>query len=153
MSDTFLASLHALWRTERIIADIKLRHLLGRIGLGALAIVSAAFGLAMLEFAGYLLLLQSWNAVAASTILGLLNFALTLVLIFISAKLSAARELELAIDVQKIAIRNLQKEANLQINRYPLASLLPVLLPSIIDLVLRHLRKDNAGTTPAAPTS
>jgi hypothetical protein len=41
------------WHTDRIIADIRLRRLLIGMGIRALATLITAFGLLMLQLAGY----------------------------------------------------------------------------------------------------
>ena len=63
-TDTAIGHLRALWRTERIIADIRLKHLLGSFGLKAVAALFAVCGLLLLELAGYFALVQIWSAIA-----------------------------------------------------------------------------------------
>ena len=52
-TENVVKHVRALWRTDRIIADIKLRHLLMGLGLRAFAALIAAFGLLMLELSAY----------------------------------------------------------------------------------------------------
>ena len=52
-TDNVVKHLRALWRTDRIIADIRLRQMLTSLGLRAFAALIAAFGLLMLELAAY----------------------------------------------------------------------------------------------------
>jgi hypothetical protein len=52
-TENVVKHLRALWRTDRIIADIRLRHLLVGLGLRAFAALIAAFGLLMLELSAY----------------------------------------------------------------------------------------------------
>jgi hypothetical protein len=54
------------WRTDRIIADIRLRHLLIGMGIQALAALIAAFGLLMLQLAGYFALVRMAPLLQAS---------------------------------------------------------------------------------------
>jgi hypothetical protein len=48
-TENVVKNLRVLWRTDRIIADIRMRHLLVGLGLRALAALIATFGLLMLE--------------------------------------------------------------------------------------------------------
>jgi hypothetical protein len=68
--------LRVLWRTDRMMADIKMRRLIGGLGLRAFVALIAALGLLMLELSAYLALVQVLNAVYAAAILGLANFAI-----------------------------------------------------------------------------
>jgi hypothetical protein len=65
-TENVVKHLRALWRTDRIIADIRLRHLLIGLGLRAFAALIAAFGLLMLELSAYFALVQIWSAIAAA---------------------------------------------------------------------------------------
>jgi hypothetical protein len=53
-TENVVKNLRVLWRTDRIIADIRMRHMLVGLGLRAFAALIAAFGLLMLELAAYL---------------------------------------------------------------------------------------------------
>ena len=75
-TENVVKHLRALWRTDRIIADIRLRHLLIGLGLRAFAALIAAFGLLMLELSAYFALGQIWSAISAAAILGVVNFAI-----------------------------------------------------------------------------
>ena len=57
-----LIYINSLWRIDRIIADIRMRHLLVSLGLRAFAALIAAFGLLMLELSAYFALVQIWSA-------------------------------------------------------------------------------------------
>lgn len=46
-----------VWRSERIIAEIRLKRLLGSLGLQALAALVLAFALLAFEIAGYFMLI------------------------------------------------------------------------------------------------
>ena len=78
--------LRVLWRTDRTIADIRMRHLLMGLGLRAFAALIAAFGLLMLELSAYFALVQIWSAISAAAILGAVNFAIAAVLFTIAAR-------------------------------------------------------------------
>ena len=48
-TENVVKNLRVLWRTDRIIADIRMRHMLVGLGLRAFAALIAAFGLLMLD--------------------------------------------------------------------------------------------------------
>ena len=58
-TENIVRNLRVLWRTDRIIADIRMRHLLVSLGLRAFAALIAAFGLLMLELSAYFALVRS----------------------------------------------------------------------------------------------
>ena len=95
-TENVVKHLRVLWRTDRIIADIRMRHLLVGLGLRAFAALIAAFGLLMLELAAYFALVQIWNAIYAAAILGAINFVIAALLFAIAARPPSGRELELA---------------------------------------------------------
>ena len=110
-TENVVRHLRALWRTDRIIADIRLRHLLMGLGLRAFAALIAAFGLLMLELSAYFALVQIWTAISAAAILGVINFAIAAVLFVIASKPPSGRELELATEIHGTSIDALQLEA------------------------------------------
>lgn len=79
-SENIIKHLRVLWRTDRIIADVRLRHLLIGLGLRAFAALIAAFGLLLLELSAYFVLVEIWSAMAAAAVLAAVNFAIAAVL-------------------------------------------------------------------------
>jgi hypothetical protein len=55
--------LGVLWRTDQIMAAIRLKHLLVSLGLRSFAALIAAFGLLMPKLSAYFALVQVWNAI------------------------------------------------------------------------------------------
>src|SRR3984885_13514271 len=94
-TENVVKHLRVLWRTDRIIADIRMRHLLVGLGLRAFAALIAAFGLLLLELSAYFALVQIWNAISAAAILGAVNFMIAAALFVVAA----GRELELANEI------------------------------------------------------
>ena len=152
-TETIVKHLRVLWRTDRIIADIRMRHLLVGLGLRAFAALIAAFGLLMLELSAYFALVQIWSAISAAAILGAVNFAIAAVLFVIAARPPAGRELELATEIHGSAVDALQLEARalqLQVSgmiHHPLNGALPLLIVPLITIIIRSLKK------PATPTA
>ena len=153
--------LRALWRTDRIIAEIRLRHLLTGFGLRAFAALIAAFGLLMLELSAYFALVQIWSAIAAAAILGAVNFAIAAVLFVIAGRPPSGRDIELANEIHGASIEALQLEARAlqaQVSgavHHPLSTIVPVLVPLIAIIVksLRKSAKESAAATSAEASS
>ena len=155
-SENIVKQLRALWRTDRIIADIRLRHLLVGLGLRAFAALIAGFGLAMLELAAYFALIQVLNAIYTAVILGAVNFAIAAILFAIAGRPPAGRELELASEIHAASLEALQLEARgLQSEisgmiHHPLNGILPSLIVPLITIIVRSLRKPATATRAAA---
>ncbi len=154
-SDNIIKNLRVLWRTDRIIAEIRMRHLLTGMGLRALAALIAAFGLLMLELAAYFALVQVWSAILAAAILGGINFAMAAILFLIAMRTPASRELDFAseihgsaIDALQADVRGLQSQAASLIH-HPLGGILPLLAP-LLATTIQGFRKSTADKGAAA---
>jgi len=155
-TENIVKNLRVLWRTDRIIADIRMRHMLVGVGLRAFAALIAAFGLLMLELSAYFALVQIWSAIFAAAVLGALNFVLAAILFVIAARPPSGRELELAteihgtsVDALQIEARALQAELSGMIH-HPLNGILPLLIVPLITIIVRSLKKPATSATPAA---
>jgi hypothetical protein len=155
-TENVVKNLRVLWRTDRIIADIRMRHLLVGLGLRAFAALIAAFGLLMLELSAYFALVQIWSAISAAAILGVANFVIAAILFAIAARPPSGRELELATEIHGSAIDALQLEARALQSQVsgaihnPLNGILPLLIVPLITIIIKSLRKSPAK--PAAAT-
>jgi hypothetical protein len=150
-TENIVKNLRVLWRTDRIIADIRMRHMLVGLGLRAFAALIAAFGLLMLELAAYFALVQIWSAITAAAVLGALNFVLAAILFMIAARPPSGRELELAneihgssVDALQLDARALQAELSGMIH-HPLNGILPLLIVPLITIIVRSLKKPAAA--------
>lgn len=145
-TENVVKHLRALWRTDRIIADIRLRHLLIGLGLRASAALIAAFGLLMLELSAYFALVQIWSAIAAAAALGAINFAIATVLFIVAGRSPSGRDIELANEIHSTSIEALQVEARAfqaQLTgavHHPLSTIVPVLVP-LIAIIIKNMRK------------
>jgi len=155
-SDNVVKHLRLLWRTDRIIADIRLRHLLMGLGLRAFAALIAAFGLLMLELSAYFALVQIWSAISAAAILGAVNFIIAAILFAIAARPHSGHDLELASEIHDASIDALQLEARALQSQvtgaihHPLNGILPLLIEPLITIIIRSLKKPPSHA--AAPT-
>ena len=158
-TENVVKNLRVLWRTDRIIAEIRMRHMLVGLGLRAFAALIAAFGLLMLELSAYFALVQVWSAISAAAILGALNFVIAAILFALAARPPAGRELELAaeihgssVDALQLEARALQSELSGMIH-HPLNGVLPLLIVPLITVIIKSLKKPAATPTAAAATS
>ena len=155
-TENVIKHLRALWRTDRIIAEIQMRHMLIGLGLRAFAALIAAFGLLMLELAAYFALIQIWSAIAAAAILGAVNFLIAAILFAIAARPPSGRELELANEIHGSAVDALQLEARALQSQVsgaihnPLNSILPMLIVPLITIIIKSLKKPAAKPAAAA---
>ena len=154
-TENVIKNLRVLWRTDRIIADIRMRHLLVGLGLRAFAALIAGFGLLMLELSAYFALVQVWSAISAAAILGVVNFVIAAALFVIAARPPSGREIELASEIHGSAVDALQIEARVLQSQFagmvhhPLNSALPLLVP-LFTMIARSLKKSRAAAAPAA---
>ncbi|MEY9156260.1 phage holin family protein [Bradyrhizobium japonicum] len=150
-TENVVKHLRVLWRADRIIADIRLRHLLIGLGLRAFAALIATFGLLMLELSAYFALVQTWSAIAAAAILGTVNFAIAAVLFVVAGRPPSGRDIELANEIHGASIEALQLEARAlqaQVSgavHHPLSTIVPVLVP-LIAIIVKSLRKTATET-------
>jgi membrane protein implicated in regulation of membrane protease activity len=157
-TENVVKHLRVLWRTDRIIADIRMRHMLTGMGLRAFAALIAAFGLLMLELSAYFALVQIWSAISAAAILGAVNFAIAAILFVIAGRSPSGRDLELANEIHGSSIEALQLEARALQSQvtgmvhHPLNSALPLLIVPLITIILKSLKKPAAPSAAAAAT-
>ena len=158
-TENVVKHLRVLWRTDRIIADIRMRHLLAGLGLRVFAALIAAFGLLMLELSAYFALVQIWSAISAAAILGAVNFVIAATLFVIAGRPPSGRELELATEIHGSSIDALQLEARAlqsQVSgaiHHPLNGILPLLIVPLITIIIKSLKKPAAKSAAAAPTT
>ena len=158
-TENVVKHLRVLWRTDRIIADIRLKHMLVGLGLRAFAALIAAFGLLMLELSAYFALVQVWSAIYAAAILGAANFVIAAILLAIAARPPSGRELELANEIHGASVEALQIEARaLQshvsgVIHNPLHGILPLMLVPLITIIIKSLKRHPAAATAPAKAS
>jgi hypothetical protein len=145
-TENIVRQLRVLWRTDRIIAGIRLRHLRVGLGLRAFAGLIATFGLLMFELSAYFALVQVWGAIAAAAILGAANFAIAAILFALALRPPSGRELDLAAEIHGASVEALQVEARAlqsQVSglvQNPPSGVLPMLVP-LIGIIVRTLKK------------
>ena len=142
-----MGHLRELWRTERTVAELRLKRLLTNLGLQALAILIAACALLLFELAAYFALVQRWDAIWSAVALGSLNLVLAGCVVLLALRRPVSRELAVAQEVHQQAISAF--DADLHGGgpiRAAIESLLiPVILP-LIPVVIERLHKHRAET-------
>jgi hypothetical protein len=152
-TENVVKHLRVLWRTDRIIAEIRMKHMLVGLGLRAFAALIAAFGLLMLELSAYFALVQIWSAICSAAILGAVNFVIAALLFAIAARQPPGRELELASEIHGASVDALQIEARaLQshlsgVIHNPLNGILPLMIIPLLTIIIKSLKKP--ATAPA----
>jgi hypothetical protein len=154
-SSRLLRHAHIVWQSERVIAELRLKRLLGNLGLQALAALVLGFALLSFEIAAYFLLVQVWSASASAAILGLCNLVIALLLMAFAGRRPASRELALAKEVHQDALTAFSAELERAEAAAPASFLgalegaaLPLLLP-LIPLLIKRLHRHHADR--AAP--
>lgn len=158
-TENVVKHLRVLWRTDRIIADLRMRHLLVGLGLRAFAALIAAFGLLMLEISAYFALVQIWSATYAAAALGAANFMIAAALFAFAARPPSGHELELATQIHDASVDALQIEARgLQayvsgVIHNPLNGILPLMIVPLLSIIIKSLRKPTAAAAPSAKSA
>jgi hypothetical protein len=152
-TENVVRNLRVLWRTDRIIADIRTRHLMFGLGLRALAALIGAFGLLMLELSAYFALVQIWSAIFAAAILGALNFMIAAILFMIAARPPGGLELaseihSSSVDALQLEARALQSQVTGMVS-HPLNGILPLLIAPLMTIIIRSLKKPSVSTDAA----
>jgi hypothetical protein len=144
---------HLVWRTERIIAELRLRRLLTSLGLQALAALMMGFALLMIELAAYFALVEVWSAIASAAILGSCNMVIAVLLILLAQRRPASRELVLANEVHQEAlaaftdnIQQAESGAPGSLRAALESAAIPLLLP-LIPLLIQRLRKHRGDSS------
>ena len=111
MIDHLMRDLQVLRKADFLIGKIWLDVLLRRSGLLAFAALISVFALAMANVAGFLALQQSLAAVWAATIVAAADLAIAAIVLLIASRSQPGPELELALEVRRMAIDSLQADA------------------------------------------
>src|ERR1700761_5146712 len=99
-----IGHLRALWRTERAVAELRLKRLLTNLGPEALAIFVAACALLLFELAAYFALIQRWDAIWSAVALGSFDLLLAGVVGLFALRRPIPSELALAQQAHQQAI-------------------------------------------------
>ena len=110
MLDNFVRDIQILQKTDALIARIWLGVVARRFGLYAFAGLIAVFGLGMANVAGFYALQTIIGPVWAAAIMAIVDFALAGVVVLMASNSRPGPEIDLALDVRKMAIQSLQAD-------------------------------------------
>jgi hypothetical protein len=139
-----IGHLRVLWRTERIVTELRLKRLLTNLGLQALAALIAACALLLFELAAYFAMVQRWDAIWSAIALGFSDLVLAGLVVLLARRRPATRELVLADDIYQQALTAFETDLRgTEPNSIQTAIesvVVPMMLP-LIPLVIQRLRK------------
>jgi hypothetical protein len=111
MFDAILHDLRLLWKSEALIVNVWVNLALRRGTLLLLASLICAFGLAMLNLAGFYALQPSWGAVDAAAIVGVADIILAGALAVVASRSTPGSELDFALEVRREAMAAITNDA------------------------------------------
>ena len=111
MNDDFVRHLHVLLKADSLIGKIWLNLLARRFGLFVFAGLIAVFGLGMTNIAGFYALQETEGPVWAATIVAIVDFVLAAIVMLVGKNAAPGPEIDLALDVRKMAMEALQADA------------------------------------------
>jgi hypothetical protein len=142
-----IGHVRVLWRAERLMAELRLKRLLGTLGLQVLAALVAAGAMFSFGLASYLALVPIWGAIGSAAALGFINLVIAGLVAWLAVRRPVSNELIVADEIHQQALAAFQAELQ-HAEEGSATSLLatlesaavPLLLP-LIPLVIRRLRK------------
>jgi len=156
-TSNLIGHVRLLWRTERIIAELRLKRLLTNLGLQALAAFVTACALLLFELAGYFALVQRWDAIGSAVALGCFNFLIAGAIILFALRRPTSRELELADEIHhqaltafEVDLQRAERESPTSVREALESAAIPMLLP-LIPLVIQRLYKQRSESDAASP--
>lgn len=108
--DNFVRDLQVLWKADAVIGKIWLNVMARRFGLFAFAGLIAVFGLGMANVAGFYGLQPSWGPVWAAALVSGGDIVLAVFVVLTARNAQPGPEMELALDIRKMAIESLQAD-------------------------------------------
>jgi len=111
MIDHLLRDLQVLRKADFLLGKIWLSVLARRFGLYAFAGLIAVFGLGMANVAGFYALQGSFGPIWDSVIVAIADFVIAAVVSLIAGNARPGPEIDLAMDVRKMAIDSIQVDA------------------------------------------
>src|SRR5208283_172445 len=111
MIDDLVRDLHLLQKADSLIGKIWLKVMARRFGLFIFAGLIAVFGLGMTNVAGFYALQVSVGPIWAAVIVAIADFVLATIVMLLARNSAPGPEIELALDVRKMAIDAIQADA------------------------------------------
>lgn len=111
MIDNLVRDLQVLRKADFLIGKIWLGVFARRFGLFAFAGLIAVFGLGMANVAGFYALQASAGPIWGAAIVAIVDLVIAAVVLLMAANARPGPEIELALDVRKMAIDSIQEDA------------------------------------------
>ena len=111
MIDDFVRDLHLLQKADSLIGKIWLKVIARRFGLFIFAGLIAVFGLGMTDAAGFYALQAPVGPVWAAAVVAIADFVLAAIVILVARSSEPGPEIELALEIRKMAVEALQVDA------------------------------------------
>ncbi len=109
--DDLMRDLQVLWKAESLVGRIWLNVLVRRLALTVFAALIAVFGLGMANVAGFLGLQTAYGPVSAAAIVAVVDLVLAAVVLALASRAKPGDELELALEVRKMALASLEADS------------------------------------------
>ena len=107
MMDDLMRDLQVLWKADSLIGRIWLNVIARRLGLFVFAALIAVCGLGMANVAGFYGLQPAYGFVWSAVIVAVVDFVLAALVLSLASRAQPGNELELALEVRKMAIASL----------------------------------------------
>lgn len=150
---SFFQRLRILWRVESTIFEIRLRIIMRRSVLYALAGLVSLFGLAMLNVAVFFALAPHLGTMWAAFAVAGGDFVVAIFAVLIAAAARPGPEYHTAIELRQAAIEGLEAEFDAlqdslawfsRAARNPLNTALPAVIIPLVTAIVRGLRRHKA---------
>jgi len=109
--DVLVRSLRILWRTERLLAEIRLRQLMRRASLLAIAAVLGLFAVAMLNVAGYVYLVPLVEPTGAALLVAAADAVVAAIMALAALPQKPGPEVKVLEEIRDMALSDLEAEA------------------------------------------
>jgi hypothetical protein len=109
--DMLVRNLRILWRTERLLAEQRLRQVVRRVSLLSLAAVLGLFAVAMLNVAGYLYLVPLVEPTGAALVVAAADAVVAALLALAGLPQKPGPEVRVLEEIRDMALSDLETEA------------------------------------------
>ena len=109
--DILVKNLRILWRTERLLAEQRLRRLVRRISLMTLAALVGLFAIAMLNVAGYVYLTPVLEPTGAALVVAAADAIVAAILALAALPQKPGPEVRVLEEIRDMALSDLETEA------------------------------------------
>ncbi|MEM7123931.1 MAG: phage holin family protein [Pseudomonadota bacterium] len=109
--DTLIRNLRILWRTERLLTELRLRAMLRRTSLLLIAGIVGLFAFAMLNVAGYLYLAPILEPTLAALVVSAIDAVLAIILLIGAQPQKPGTETRMLEEVRDMALADLEAGA------------------------------------------